>query len=402
MKLKLRNLIYIIIFIHFSYDANGTDFSIEFNKGGNFSLRIESTANRELSRNDDIGFDGKNQELSDARLMFSNNTDLRSIYYDTIKINRGYETVQILTGKVNGCEGMKSVRLTVLNCRTGEIYGTFADDKGKFAINVNEFVDSTVFNIDACDNLNKRKKFFVVLDESVVPEIPFDVHADVEETTEYYWADTVRELKNITVKARRPKALNRFKIEPTKGYFDGDPAIYRYPNIMSLLRSIGVYKLEGFTILLDNQTIQRSSDTDDDYTFDEDIESYLNMLNINDVYQIEYIAHDPRKSMFQSFQKGTPVLLIFTKAGVYDEDGKRSRAVSNSFVPLGYQKNMKVAPWVSSDNSEIWIPELIVNQGETIDLKDFGVKDVSNLIIGIRGITDDGEFVDINCLVTAQ
>ena len=192
--------------------------------------------------------------------------------------------------------------------------------------------------------------------------------------------------------------MNRFKIEPAKGYYEGDPAIYRHTNIMSLLKTMGINSVRGTTILLDNEVIQRSTDTGDDYTFDPDIENYLNSLNINEIWQIEYIRNDPRTMMFQSAQKGAPVLLIYTKFGA---GGGQSlgRPLANSFTPMGYERNIVNQTEKNDGNLILWQPELIVKSGEKVKIEVYDKDLQSMLTISVKGITEQGEYVECEYVV---
>lgn len=377
-------------------------FNLEFDKGGNYSVRVThigtpSTADSlRLIRKPDVL---SRPDMADSHLLFAPLTDYALIYGDSGNIRRDFETQQVLVGKVDNTEGRRSVVVKALNCKTGQIFQTYADKEGQFVLNVNEFVDSTVFNIDAYDKLDKRRKFDVSLNESPVPNIPASAPVThIDNTTLYTSFDSARVLKNIEVTALNREAMNNFKIEPSKGFFNGDPAIYRHANLSSLLRSMGVYNIDGITILLDNQIIQRSTASAEE-RFDENIENYLNSsINIHDIWQVEYIRNDPRTMMFQSAQNAKPVLLIFTKFGA---GGLRvhSHSPANSFTPMGYEPNVINRTEENDGCLILWKPEIVVRNGELINIpiNDDDLKRGVN--VSIYGMTDNGELVDCNFVI---
>lgn len=384
-------------------DAKQPDKNLDivFAKGGVYSIRV--VRDPSLTEADSLEPHSQTEILrhpdkADSHMLFSPLTDYADIYGDSCKAERNFETVQVLEGVVHNTDGRESIEVLALNCKTGHIFRTYADKSGRFAINVNEFVDSTVFNVDAYDKLDKRIRYDLSLTEPALPLIPARVKQSKNNATGYFEFDSARVLKNIEVTGKRREAMNRFKIEPTKGYFEGDPAIYRHTNIMSLLKTMGVNNVKGATILLDNEIIQRSTDTDEDYTLDPDIENYLNSLSINEIWQVEYIRNDPRTMMFQSAQKGAPVILIYTKFG---SGGPRAlrRTVANSFTPMGYEHNI-VSQTVKNDgNLILWHPELVVRSGEklTVEISD---KDLQSMLtISVKGITEQGEYVECEYVV---
>lgn len=374
---------------------------IVFEKGGVYSIRV--VRDRSLTKVDSLEPHSQPQILrhpdkADSHMLFSPLTDYAHIYGDSCKAERNFETVQVLEGVVHNTDGRESVEVLALNCKTAQIFRTYADKSGRFTINVNEFVDSTVFNVDAYDKLDKRIRYDLSLTEPGLPLIPARIKQSKNNTMGYFEFDSARVLKNIEVTGKRRETMNRFKIEPTKGYFEGDPAIYRHSNIMSLLKTMGVNNVKGATILLDNEVIQRSTDTDDDYTLDPDIESYLNSLSINEIWQVEYIRNDPRTMMFQSFQKGAPVILIYTKFGA---GGPRAlgRPVANSFTPMGYEPNIINKTEGNKGDLVLWQPEIIVKGGEKLKI-DMGNTDLrSGMKISVSGFTDNGEFVECDFIV---
>lgn len=382
-------------------EAKQTDKNLDivFAKGGVYSIKVvrdpglkevdslEPHSQTEILRHPD---------KADSHMLFCPLTDYAHIYGDSSKAERNFETVQVLEGVVHNTDGRESVEVLALNCKTAQIFRTYADKSGRFAINVNEFVDSTVFNVDAYDTLDKRIRYDLSLTEPALPLIPARVKHSKNNAMGYYEFDSARVLKNIEVTGKRREAINRFKIEPTKGYYEGDPAIYRHSNIMSLLKTMGVNDVKGATILLDNEVIQRSTDTDEDYTLDPDIENYLNSLSINEIWQVEYIRNDPRTMMFQSAQKGAPVILIYTKFGAGGTRALR-RTMANSFTPMGYEHNI-VSQTVKNDgNLILWHPELLVRSGEklTVEISD----KESMLTISVKGITEQGEYVECEYVV---
>lgn len=354
----------------------GEGIEVVFEKEGNYSVRVtrcDSAAGR-----------------ADARLLFAPVTDYNIIYSDSARPRPNFEPVQVLDGVVDEIGGRESVVVMALNCKTGGIFKTFADSKGRFSLNVHEFEDSTTFNIDAFDDMDKRIKFAFSINEPPIPDIPEPAeNTRADNTTGYYMRDTVRVLSTVEVTARRKKAMNRYGVEPTRGIYEGDPKIYRYPDIISLLRGMGVYSLKFTTVILDDQIVQRSGDTDDDFTFDSDIEAYLRTIPIDEVWQVEYIKNDPRTAMFQSFQNAHPVLLVFTK---YGRSGSKwaGRPQPNTFNPLGHEPNYRNDAEESDGDLILWRPELEVKEpGEKLHI------DVSTgVTVSIMGITKDGELIE--------
>lgn len=335
-------------------------------------------------------------DMADSHLLFTPLTDYARIYSDSVDIRRDFETQQVLEGTVENTEGRESVVVMALNCKTGQVFQTYADRDGRFTINVNEFADSTVFNIDASDNLDKRRKYDLSLTESPVPNIPAPVTDNhIDNTTLYSSFDSARVLKNIEVTTRKRKALNRYEIEPSKGYFEGDPAIYRHTNLSSLLRTMGIYNVDGMTILLDNQMIQRSTGSEEE-RFDENIADYLNSISINDIWQVEYIKNDPRTMMFQSAQNAQPVLLIFTKFGARGEARALGRSLANSFTPMGYEPNIVNRTEENDGDLIMWMPEIIVKNGEKLKINVGDTPESSGITVSVIGFTDDGELIDCN------
>lgn len=394
-------LLSLFLLINFYGYVIAGKYEIEFEKGGNYSVKISRIGG--VKEKDSIFCRSVPEvllrpDMADPHLLFSPLTDYALIYGDSGDVRHDFETQQILEGTVYNTDGRGSVLVTALNCKTGQIFRTYADKEGRFVINVNEFVDSTVFNIDACDNIDRRRKFDLSLTESPLPNIPAPATiTHIDNTILYSSFDSARVLRNIEVTARKPQAMNNFKIEPTKGYYDGDPAIYRHNNFSSLLKSLGVYTLKNTTVIMDNQIIQRSTDTEDDYTFDPDIESYLNSINISEIRDVEYIRNDPRTMMFQSFQNGLPVLLIYTKFGSGGPNAPK-RPLANSFTPMGYEPNVINRTEENDDSLILWIPEIIIRNGELLNIP---INDdlKPGVFVSIYGITDSGELVDCNFVI---
>lgn len=158
-------------------------------------------------------------------------------YTDSVAPAHNFESTQVLEGFVADTGGSESVEVLALNCKSLGIFRTFADRNGRFTLNVGEFADSTVFNIDAYDKMDPRRTYDVTLEEPALPAIPppaFLGDDFIEGAS--VGGDTVRVLKCIEVTAPRKEALNPYKIEPSRAMMAGDPMIYRFADVKSLLR----------------------------------------------------------------------------------------------------------------------------------------------------------------------
>ncbi len=165
---SLLGLLSLFLFVTSYGMENKVTCNLTWSKGGDYSVKVARVSIDSLHSMPKDCKQAANviqSGIDESQLLFSPSTDYEHIYGDSGNVKRGFATVQMLEGKVDDTEGRESVVVMALNCRTGGIFKEHADKNGNFRINVNEFVDSTVFNIDAYDNLDKRRKYNLSLIE---------------------------------------------------------------------------------------------------------------------------------------------------------------------------------------------------------------------------------------------
>jgi len=347
------------------------------------------------------------------------------ISYPKIPFEMGQEiTGTVKTGILSKLA--KNSKLSLISLNQGFFDITETDENGRYVFQHFEYPDSTKYVIQALNSKGKGKQTTeLYVDEDTFPGIntawnaPF-IHEEssnpefmdyVAKADLYYTYENgkrIVHLPEVEVKSAN-KSFSKYKsayyIDPDYSISEEKITKYGATNIKDLL-----YLVPGVMVAGDRISI-RGSFVDplvviDDMPFTpsqgQTAIDILNMLNINDIGQIDFIKDGAKLAMYGSRGSGGAIVL-YTKRG-------EARAPLLSFnikqlIPLGYQLPVefyspKYDTQESINNSKpdlrttiYWNPNVMTDENGKAALDFYTADDPSTYSVIIEGVSDDGRLI---------
>ena len=353
--------------------------------------------------------------------------DLLNKNYPDIRYN--IEEEQTISGVVESDKkkSIRNLQLVMFNPRTLQKKTFELGDSARFTISGIDYMDGEALNIEVFKTSGSTKGLTLKLDEQHFPDIQApgvlksasqepakeikEFAIQSEKQRMYMNADKMIELPDIEVKGKRQMWRNRRKMVG-RGIAEGDPEIERFPNMESMIRSLGIiikvgddgvpyfgkqtptFNGNGFTltpIYVDDLQIEQ-----------QDLWDYLP----TQISQIEYLTpNDAANIVYGSEAVTSGCLLVYLKDG---SQAIRRNYTSNAMQrvrQMGYRPPAEFyAPqYPLMDKSEYarpdyrttlyWNPKLKIGDDGKADVE-FYSSDVSkDYLITVEGVSDNGVIV---------
>lgn len=352
-----------------------------------------------------------------------------------------FESEQSISGYVKSTlKKVDSFVLKVFVPSTGEIQDLNVPSN-RFHLNGLDFVDGTVFTLQAISNKGNDKSLQLFIDTLQYPKVsvkkyhfPFVNTNHVESLKQSSPSSLIVpnlqgsiELPEVVAKGRRIKPMNRLKFDPDRAIAEGDPILEMCPTLELLVSRFGLRKGFGWVP-------NESGDENDELIYVESIGrvhrgvftpcevilddihisdyGLTDILNINpsDIKQIEYFqpSNFEMYGNFAGIEGSSPIkglygeasdrglLMIWTKSPTAFSFFKHRKPLSVAIVKqLGYMPPKQCNNSGYSPNSPTiyWNPWFNPQDFNWEILKNVDLNDYTNYLIKIEGISDEGTLI---------
>ena len=343
-------------------------------------------------------------------------------------IVHGIEQEQTIRGfvKTSLKKRPRNMRLVMFNPQTLKIDNFDLGDSSEFVISGIDYMEGETLSLEATRSNGSTKHVELVVEPVDVPKVKIPDHVNKVALPEninsyitlarqhqmYMNVDKVIELPNIQVKGKHKKWKNRLGIV-SRGYAANDPAIERFPDIQSMLRSMGImvridpngipffgrsaptFEAEGFTLTptyIDNMLVTQEELWD---------------IRPTDVSQVEYLApNSPSNIIYGSEAVVGGCLLVYLKDGGKTRKGDATDGPASYKVrQIGYSPNVEFySPQYPYDDSSkysrpdcrttlYWNPKVEVTKNGRLNCEFYHSDTSRRLLVTIEGVSDEGSVV---------
>lgn len=318
----------------------------------------------------------------------------------------------------------KGMKLTLFYPQTLEWSDIELGDSSRFVIDGLDLVEGTALTLEATTKGGGTKTVSVHVNEQTFPQLStlknYDHPEQASDSVGQSFADFVKsqpravslldvqELGEVTVRAKKNRNWsNRSKVEPYRGYQQGDPKIGNFPSMESMLRSLNVKirSMESGGALPEPRI--------GEYVMNEFMPTVVYIDGFRSDQSEVFILDPQNISSIEYFRPGTPEVASYAQEALFtglilintnygNEGGRRLSLAMKNFTPLGYRPPVEfyvpkfhVDPLTLPYRATLyWNPNLMLSPSGRTEIELYLPDRVKSLNVTIQGIAPDGKIID--------
>ena len=343
-------------------------------------------------------------------------------------IHYGIEQEQTIKGYVRTTlkKHPRNMKLVMFNPQTFRKETFELGDSSNFTINGVDYMEGETLSLEATRGNGSTSHVELNIEPVDVPQVTIPENitslllpdsvgryvAQARQHLMYMNADKVIELPDVKVKGKRKKWKNRLGTVDC-GISAGDPLLQKFPDIQSMLRSLGImvrvnndgtpfFGRQSATFMAEGFTLTPTY-IDNALTPQEELWDILP----TDISQIEYLTpNSPSNIIYGSEAVAAGCLLIYLKDGGHLKREKTGGSLSSRKVrQIGYSPHVEFySPRYETDNSTeyphpdyrttlYWNPKMEVSEDGELNCEFYHSDTSRRLLVTLEGVSNEGVVV---------